>query len=561
MASNTSVPCGPCERGNANTKADIWCFSCHEGLCSTCAGQHKRFKPTGDHKTIDIESYKSPIDTIKTECDKHNQQFKWYCPSHLIPCCDACISNHHSKCTEIKPLASVVEKANIEQSKASIENDITSILLFLNKMGIEKSKNRMKAEQQHKNIKESIGKIRQEINKHLEHLEIELYKEADTKWSKEKLNLTELITEIEEKKKNLKDIQHDLQTVTEKSSKLQSFLGIHQIERIVHRHRYVVDIEHNEMAREVEIKLKQNDKIEKILRELRSIKSFGEVNIVETKLALKRETSVNMEPQVALQEQSNIKTMQMNIETKMKINLGKYINDMICLMDGRFIVVEQSGKVNLFSTDGKLQKLLPIASGPWSVTQINQDAIAMSYPQEKDIKVFNMKNETVSKVITLDKPVACYGLSCFNDALAVGLRNREIRIIDMDGNTLKSIQVQSKSHLYNLVYFNDRVIFSDYTGKAVYCYEDSGKIVWEYKQDLDGPQGLCIDTFGNILVADYCSDRIIAISIDGKISKVVLGKEDGLEDMHFICYKKDESYGFICDNMCVLLAKFNLSYG
>ncbi|CAC5388557.1 unnamed protein product [Mytilus coruscus] len=560
MASSTSVPCGPCKRRTANTKADTWCFNCHEGLCSTCSGQHKRFKPTGDHKTIDIKSYNPAMHSIKTECDKHNQQLKLYCPSHLMPCCDECISNYHSKCTEIKSLASVVEKINIEQSKTSVEKDITYILLLLNKMANEKSRNIMKGEQQHKNIKESISKIREEINKHLDHLETKLYKEVDSVWRKEKSNLIGLISEIDEKKKNVKEIQGDLHTVTTQSSKLQSFLGMHQIEQIVHRYRYVVDIENNEMAREVEIKIKQNDEIEDILMELRSLKSFGEVKVVKTKLAMNIKMSVGMEPQVAIQEQSNINTMTMNIETKIKINIGKYINDMICLMDGRLIVVEQGGKVNLLSSDGKPQKQLPIPNGPWSVTQINQDTIAMSYPQEKHIKVFNMENETVAKVITLDKPVLCYGLSCCNDSLAVGIRNREIRIIDLDGNTLKSIHVQSESYLYNLVYCNDRVIFSDYTGKAVYCYEESGKIVWEYKQDLDGPQGLCIDTFGNIIVVDYCSDRIIAISRDRKNSKVVLRKEDGLEDMNFICYKNNESYGFICDNMCVLLAKFNLSY-
>ncbi|CAG2184494.1 unnamed protein product [Mytilus edulis] len=212
---------------------------------------------------------------------------------------------------------------------------------------------------------------------------------------------------------------------------------------------------------------------------------------------------------------------------------------MICLMDGRLIIVELGDKVNLLTPDGKLLKQLPIPGEAWSVTQINQNTIAITYPVEKAIKIFNMENETVTKVITLDK--YCYGLSSSDDSLVVGLNRDEIRIIDLEGNTLKSIQV--------------KVIYSDYSGKAVYCVDQSGKQIWKYTQDLSGPYGLCTDTNGNIIVADKDSHRIIVISKDGKESKVLLS--DGLEYPRCICLKHCESSGFICDVFGKNLTKFN----
>ncbi|XP_071151088.1 uncharacterized protein [Mytilus edulis] len=292
--------------------------------------------------------------------------------------------------------------------------------------------------------------------------------------------------------------------------------------------------------------MKQNDEIENIIGKLVSIESVGEVSVVKTEINLNRETSLRRKAQVKSQEQSNINNMTMNIETKIKINIEKTICDMICLIDGRFIVVELDGKVNLLSSDGKLQKQLPIPGGAFSVTQINEDTIAITYPSERAIKIFNMDNETVTKDIKLGK--ACFGL-----------RKEEIRIIDLEGNTLKSIQVQSKSILYNLVYCNKRVIYSDSIGKAVYCVDESGKQIWEYKQDLIGPRGLCIDTYGNIIAADSDSHRIIVISKDGQDSKVLISKEDGLGFPMFICFKHNESSGFICDSTGRFLAKFNLS--
>ncbi|XP_071170996.1 uncharacterized protein [Mytilus edulis] len=559
MASSKPLPCGPCQEGKVNTKADIWCYNCDEGLCSTCSGHHKRSKSSRDHKTIDIKSYKPSVQAISTECDKHGQQINLYCPSHLMPCCDECISTSHSKCTGIKSLANVVEKTKIQKSKESVEKDINSILHLLNKMVNNKSTNLQTGEQQCEGIKKSIVKIRKEINKYLDCLEEKLCKETDNLWDKETSTARDYISEVNGKKTKLKKMKEYLHAVIPNTSKLQSFLGVHQIEQQVHQcKQYVDNLEKDDRAKEFDIKMKQNDEIEKILSKLESLESLGEVMVVKQKLDLNRKTSVRRKAQVQSRNQSNINNMTMNIETKIEINMKKRISDMICLMDGRVIVVEWLVEVNLLTSDGKLQKQLPIPDGAWSVTQINQNTIAITYPEEKAIKIINMENETVSKVIALDK--ACGGLSFSNNSLAVGLSDDEIHVIDLEGNTLKSIPVQSKSFLENLVYCNDRVLYSDCRGKAVKCYDGSGKQIWQYTQDLEGPRGLCIDTYGNIIVADYQSDSIIVISKDGQNSKVLIGEEDGLKDPMCICFKHNESAGFICDDTGTYLAKFKLSY-
>ncbi|CAG2225593.1 unnamed protein product [Mytilus edulis] len=306
--------------------------------------------------------------------------------------------------------------------------------------------------------------------------------------------------------------------------------------------------------------MKQNDEIEIILNKVESLETLGEVLVVKTDKDLNRDTSVKQEAQVESREQSNINNMTMNIETKMEINIGKHISDMICLMDGRVIVVEECGKVNLLTSNGKLEKQVPISGDAVSVTQINQNTIAITYPSEKTIKIFNMDNETVTKVITLDKD--CYGLAFSNNSLVVGLNRDEICMLDLEGNTLKSIQVQSKSSLpFHLVNCNDRIIYSDYVGNAVYCVDGSGKQIWDYKEDLKGPRGLCTDTYGNMIVADSSSSRIIVISKDGQNSKVLINEEEGLENPRCICLKHNESSGYICELFGRYLAKFNLSSG
>lgn len=216
------------------------------------------------------------------------------------------------------------------------------------------------------------------------------------------------------------------------------------IERKIHLfQRYVEDIEDSESVGDIDIKIKQNTETDEILKELQSIISFGDVTEIKIEKPLKRKTCVSMEAQIQLQEQSNIQNITMNIETRIQIDTMKKISNMICLMDGRFIIVELDGNVNLLTSDGKLEKqLLAIPSEAWSVTQINKSTTAITYPGEGAITIFNIKTETVTKIITFD--IACWGLSCSSDSLVVGLCTDEIRIIDLEGNIVKLMQVGSK---------------------------------------------------------------------------------------------------------------------
>lgn len=115
-------------------------------------------------------------------------------------------------------------------------------------------------------------------------------------------------------------MQDNLQIVTEQNSKFQSFLGLHQIGEKVHQCQCYVDgIENTDMAYKVDLQVEHNDEIEKILNELQSIKSLGEVEVYKTRIAIDRETTVNKKAQVETRKQSNIDKMAMHIETKTNI--------------------------------------------------------------------------------------------------------------------------------------------------------------------------------------------------------------------------------------------------
>ncbi|CAC5423888.1 unnamed protein product [Mytilus coruscus] len=170
----------------------------------------------------------------------------------------------HSKCFGIKPLASVVEKVKIEKIQQSVERDINSFSHFLDKILNTKLKNVKTGEHQYINQK-SIEDIRNEINKHLDYLEEKLSQDLDTFWNQEKSTAKDFISECKGRKKILKEIKDHLQTVMSNDSKLQSCLGIQQIEQQVYQCQiYIDDLETDDRAKEFDIKLTQNSEIENI---------------------------------------------------------------------------------------------------------------------------------------------------------------------------------------------------------------------------------------------------------------------------------------------------------
>ncbi|CAG2212367.1 unnamed protein product [Mytilus edulis] len=178
------------------------------------------------------------------------------------------------------------------------------------------------------------------------------------------------------------------------------------------------------------------------------------------------------------------------------------------------------------------------------------------------IKIINLNNESVDKVIKLYKK--CLGLSSLNKTIAVGLhlqRNDEIRVIDLDGNTLKSVNVASENLLFEFLFTNNGIIFSDNHCLTLSFVDWKGKQVWEFKsEDLKDPQGICTDNYGNIFIADDISDKVVGISRDGKRSHVFLSEKDGIEEVRSICFCKLESAVFISDVNGSYLAKYKVLY-
>ncbi|XP_063447864.1 uncharacterized protein LOC134727413 [Mytilus trossulus] len=431
-----------------------------------------------------------------------------------------------------------------------------------------KAENIKRGDEKQQTIQEDIKHITKGLqSNHLDRLKMDLQNELDSVWDNEKSKTKAFINEIEEKKTDLNEILHSLLALRNHSSKTQQFLGVHQIEKQLSPYkRYIDELWQDDRLKDICIDVEENENVLKVVSACESLKSLGHVFVV------KKETSrdndnIFREVQVECRDNQFFRNISLELETKTDI---LHINDtlqvvtaMLCLTDNRVILIAGKERILLFKTDCNFEKNIKVLGEPFGVAELEKDTIAVSFPNEMVVKIINLNNDSVEKVIELYKK--CLGLSSLKNTIAVGLhlqRNDEIRVIDLEGNTLRSVNVASETLLFEFLLTNNGIICSDNHGLSVSFVEWKGKQVWEFKSDdLKDPQGICTDNYGNIFLADDISDKVVVISRDGKRSNVLLSEKDGIEEVRSICFSKIESAVFISDVTGTYLARYKVLYG
>ncbi|CAH1781267.1 unnamed protein product, partial [Owenia fusiformis] len=79
----------------------------------------------------------------------------------------------------------------------------------------------------------------------------------------------------------------------------------------------------------------------------------------------------------------------------------------------------------------------------------------------------------------------------------------------------------------------DHIIISQSDTNNIRCVDSHGEEVFRYggcgENALNDPFGVCVDTLGNILVADYGNNRVQLLSPDGNFIRHVLSESEGLK--------------------------------
>ena len=108
--------CDACMRADEEEVATVWCKSCLESLCRTCAKCHKRHAASQNHELIPVsDKDKFPV-VIENRvlCIDHNAPAKYLCVDHEELCCAECVCTKHRKCNQVDEIEKTAE--NLIQS-------------------------------------------------------------------------------------------------------------------------------------------------------------------------------------------------------------------------------------------------------------------------------------------------------------------------------------------------------------------------------------------------------------------------------------------------------------
>ncbi|CAG2206938.1 unnamed protein product [Mytilus edulis] len=153
-----------------------------------------------------------------------------------------------------------------------------------------------------------------------------------------------------------------------------------------------------------------------------------------------------------------------------------------------------------------------------------------------------------------------FGLSVESDCLVAAVRNTGIHFINYSSGKILKILPCDIDLLSYVHMIGENSLITDYEKDILYCRNRDGETVWTYSSDtMKGPRNMCTDTVGNIFVAAFVSDSIIAISSNGKDGKKILGVEDGLKNPKAVCFSA-MTYTLLVVSQTGTALKYNLSY-
>ncbi|WAR01468.1 TRI45-like protein [Mya arenaria] len=216
------------------------------------------------------------------------------------------------------------------------------------------------------------------------------------------------------------------------------------------------------------------------------------------------------------------------------------------LMDGRIILVDQMlRKLKLFDQNYHWvgEKVLP--ARPYDVANVTENEIAVTFPREKRIQVFAVRQTDFLPTFTINTGAKCWGLAynatfkrfavcCYTQPPCIKIFSRS------DGREIKSLARDRTG--VELFFFPDYVAMdtagrnlfvSDKYKKSVIGLTMDGEKRWECSyHGLKNPRGICV-VGPRVYVAGCRSHSVVLLSTEGEIVGEVI--VEGISFPNKIC--------------------------
>ncbi|XP_052103533.1 uncharacterized protein LOC127737028 [Mytilus californianus] len=233
-----------------------------------------------DHKTMSTEDYKKLpefMQELSSKCREHKKKFEIFCSFHACPCCVQCVNDKHKKCQDIKPLSDIIKQIKFSASVQLVEKDLKDvkenfeeIIKYLNSSMNTNNSQKLKATEKIRSIKKSIDDF---LNK----IEQEILADLDTKHSKLKSKMNNLLQQLELRANQISQLQSGFSEMTRLATDLQMCFGLREIEKTTTQAvQYLEDLQNGDNFNEKNLEVTISSSLQSICKD---VKSFGDINI------------------------------------------------------------------------------------------------------------------------------------------------------------------------------------------------------------------------------------------------------------------------------------------
>ncbi|CAC5382920.1 unnamed protein product [Mytilus coruscus] len=176
-------------------------------------------------------------------------------------------------------------------------------------------------------------------------------------------------------------------------------------------------------------------------------------------------------------------------------------------------------------------------SSPYSafdVEFINDNTVAVTtgksvgFGKRRGISIVDLTKRNVTKFI--DLPNHTYGITFDGISLICCVEDRDLHMISSIDYSITTVPNTVLPWFSYVSTYACKIFFTNPNKYTVSCCLYNGTPVWEFKDEnlLKTPCGITVDEKGNFLVVGRDLCNVLIISSNGKYTKQILNKEDGL---------------------------------
>ena len=575
-------------------------------FCPVCRSQTKAARPYSQRDTWaeqfplnhwivtfmdETEKEESKDDVIF--CNQHSEfTVRLYCMDHKCPCCPMCIATDHRKCDDVKELEEMTK-----QFDASDETD-----LFRENLNTTANFIRTHRRNQHQCIASFVSKRedvihkitdkRAEIINHLDLIEanvlddIERATDSMVKTMEDEIDWCNAADEI------IDGCNESIDRTGNGVSPMNTFIVLSQLKNKTKNIISTVRDRQAQPQNTIDMEFEFSDKIKSIQEDIKSFGTFSiKSNNDKTDLIVSTEISDDDHalqlgdfsnydadatkssmmssgqrpalsnatwytdtfefidyPKVENEGSGNAQLIQCQPVGERVSENSCWITSIASMQNGCTVICDKTNNSLKMYKDGSFISETTQASYPWSVARVNENSIAVTYPQENIVRFYDVyMNDIIVKFMkkisilgsplkcnsTMKVPTSCFGITCLSSNIVVSCEDC-LRMYTCKGKLVFVLSQRSngkplfkRATFLGSDKFRDVIFASDEGDNSVFALQTAHrtliscpKYIYKHSQ-LRCPQGIGVSSDGSILVCGFGSKNIHNVNQNGTLIRII----------------------------------------